>query len=75
MINALPENMPVFMDQLRLDVGSVSERHFFEHLRTYYPELEARYRTLMREGTDPYYAELKEMYRDESRVKFVFGEN
>lgn len=73
MIDALPENMPVFLDKLRLDSGSVAERRFFEYLRARYPELESRYRTLMRKGTDPYYAELKEMYQGEPRIKFVFG--
>jgi DNA repair photolyase len=75
MIGALPGNMPVFVDKLRLDCGSALEQRFFDYLRTHYPELEARYRTLMREGTDPYYAELKEMYQGEERVKFVFGES
>jgi hypothetical protein len=75
MIDALPETMPVFLDRLRLDLGSVPEQRFFEYLRTYYPELESRYRTLIREGTDPYYVELKEMYQGEPRVKFVFGEH
>lgn len=75
MINALPENTPVFLDKLRLDSESASEQRFFEHLRAYYPELESRYRTLVREGTDPYYATLKEKYQSEPRVKFVFGEN
>jgi hypothetical protein len=70
-INALPASMPVFLDKLRLDSGSVPERRFFEYLKTYYPELESRYRTLGREDTDPYYEELEEMYQDESRVKFV----
>jgi hypothetical protein len=67
--------MPIYLDKLQLDSGSVSERRFFEYIRTNYPELESRYRTLVREGTDPYYAELKEMYQGESRVKFVFREN
>ncbi len=75
MIDALPESMPVYVDKLRLDAGSISERRFFEYLRTYYPELESRYRTLMREGTDPYYAEIREIYHNEPRVKFVFGEH
>jgi hypothetical protein len=29
---------------------------------------------MLREGTDPYYLELKKMVRDELRVRFVFGE-
>jgi len=73
MINALPASMRIFLDRLRLDSGSVLEQRFFEYLKAYYPELESRYRTLMREGTDPYYEELEEMYQDEPRVKFVFG--
>ena len=74
MIEALPEEMPVFVDRLRLEEDSVAEQRFFEHLRGSYPELEARYHTLVREGTDPYYAELRERYAGEPRVKFVFGE-
>ena len=75
MINALPEEMPIFLDKLRLDFGNGFEQRFFEYLRTCYPELESRYRTLLREGTDPYYEELKEMYQGEPRVEFVFGEH
>ncbi len=75
MVDALPENMPVYLDRLRLDLGSAIERRFFDYLRIAYPELEGRYRTLMREGADPYYAELREMYQGEARVKFVFGES
>ena len=74
MVDALPEDMPVFVDKLRLDAGSASEQRFFEHLRAYYPELETRYRSLVSAGTDPYYAQLREMYQREPRVQFVFGE-
>ncbi len=74
MIDALPEGMPVFLDKLRLDAESLPGQRFFEHLRANYPELETRYRALAHEGTDPYYAELKEMYRNDARVTFVFGE-
>jgi len=74
MIDALPESVPVYLDKLRLEKGCAYEQRFFKYLKTDYPELEGRYRTLMQEGTDPYYEELKEMYRDEERVKFVFGE-
>jgi DNA repair photolyase len=75
MIDALPENMPVFLDKVRLDFGGMFAQRFFEYLRTCYPELEPRYRALLHEGTDPYYEELKEMYRDDPRVEFVFGEH
>jgi len=75
MIEALPEEMQVFVDRLRLEKDSAAEGRFFEHLRSYYPELESRYRVLVREGTDPYYAELRERYAGEPRVKFVFGES
>jgi DNA repair photolyase len=74
MLEALPEELPVYLDILRLDPGSASERRFFDYLRTCYPELEGRYRTMLHEGTDPYYAELKAMVQAEPRVKFVFGE-
>jgi len=73
MIGALPESTPVFLDKLRLEAGTVAERRFFDYLGRYYPELEPRYRALVRKGTDPYYQELLELYRHESRVRFVFG--
>jgi len=74
MLEALPEALPVYLDILRLDPGSSSERRFFEYLRTCYPELEDRYRAILPDGKDPYYNELKELYQNEPRVKFVFGE-
>ena len=73
MIGALPASMPVFLDKLRLESGSVAEHRFFAYLKRYYPELESRYRTLVRQGTDPYYQELFERYQGEPRVQFVFG--
>lgn len=75
MIGALPAKVPVYLDKVRLDEGSEGERRFFTYLRSYHPQLESRYRALMREGTDPYYAELQALYRDEPRVQFVFGES
>lgn len=75
MIDHLPDKMPIFLDKLRLDQGSESERRFMKYLRINYPELENRYQTLLSEGTDPYVQELREFYRDEPRIQFVFGEN
>jgi DNA repair photolyase len=75
MIDALPDNVPVFLDKLRLEEGSAYKNRFFEFLKSYDSSLEPRYRRLMQVGTDPYYQELKEMYQDEPRVQFVFGEN
>ncbi len=74
MVRALPETVPVFIDKLRLQAGTPSARRFFDYLKAHYPSLEPRYRALMAEGTDPYYAELKAAYENEPRVKFVFGE-
>ncbi len=73
MIDVLPETLPVFLDKLRLETGSIAERRFFDYLKRYYPELELRYRALVRAGTDPYYQELFERYQNEPRVRFVFG--
>lgn len=75
MVAALPVDMPVYLDKLRLDPQSPFKQRFFRYIKAHYPALEPRYRRLMRAGTDPYYQELKVLYRDEQRVKFVFGEN
>jgi DNA repair photolyase len=75
MVDALPENMPVYLDKLRLEAGSILAQRFFEHIRACYPDLASRYGALISTGVDPYYAELKEIYRNEPRVQFVFGEH
>jgi DNA repair photolyase len=75
MIDALPADIPVFLDKLRLTPDSAYKQRFFHHLRAGFPSLEPRYRALMQTGADPYYQELKEMYQADARVKFVFGEN
>ncbi len=75
MVAALPADMPVYLDKLRLEPGSPFRQRFFRYIKAHYPALEARYRRLMETGADPYYQELRELYRDEERVQFVFGEN
>ncbi len=73
MIQVLDEKIPVFLDKLRLEAGSLAERLFFKYLKNNYPDLELRYRALVKEGTDPYYQELVERYQGDPRVQFVFG--
>ena len=75
MIANLPQKTPIFLDKLRLEPGSDSERRFFKLIKDHYPELEKRYRKMISAGTDSYYQELKETYRDQTQVKFIFGEN
>lgn len=74
MIDALPADMPVFLDRLRLDYGSVFKRRFFAYMRAHFPALEPRYRAYLEQGNDPYYQELRTLYQDTPRVKFVFGD-
>lgn len=73
MIEVLDEKIPVFLDKLRLEAGSIAERLFFKYLENNYPDLELRYRASVKEGTDPYYQELVERYQGNPRVQFVFG--
>ena len=70
MIAALPANVPIFLDRLR----HPSEERFFQFLRTSYPELQERYQYLAATDTDAYCEGLKQQYRDDPRIKFVFGE-
>ncbi len=74
MINALPASVPVYLDKVRLSLDDPPGRRFFDYLKRHYPDLEPRYRALADAGTDPYYDELRTRYRDDPRVKFVFGE-
>jgi DNA repair photolyase len=73
MISVLSDGIPVFLDKLRLEAETTAARRFLDYIRGAYPELEARYDSLVREGSDPYYGQLAERYRGDPRVKFVFG--
>jgi DNA repair photolyase len=75
MIVALPESVPILLDNVRLSPENARTPRFFEFLRKFYPELEPLYRKLVSEGTLPYYEELKQKYESHSRISFVFGEN
>ncbi len=75
MIEALPADMPIFLDKLRMGENSAFKNRFFRYLNAHFPALTPRYRRLVEAGTDPYYQELSERYQDEPRVKFVFGES
>jgi hypothetical protein len=74
MIQALPADIPVYLDKLRLEAGSKNTVHFLKYLGRYYPSLKPRYLKLIETGSDPYYQELKETYCNNQRIKFVFGE-
>jgi DNA repair photolyase len=74
MIEALPVEIPVFLDKIRMEAGGRNTRRFLKHLDRYYPSLKARYRKIIETGSDPYYQELKEMYCNDQRIKFIFGE-
>lgn len=74
MINTLPSSVPVYLDKVRLSNDDPPGQRFFDYLKRHYPDLEPRYRTMIANGTDPYYEDLRVRYRDDSHVKFVFGE-
>lgn len=74
MIAALPDSVPVFLDKVRLSADDPPGVRFLAYVKRDYPDLEARYRAMIANGTDPYYEELREHYRDNPRVKFVFGD-
>ncbi len=74
MIQSLRPEIPVYLDKLRLEAGWENTVRFLKHLDRYYPSLKPRYLKLIETGSDPYYQELKEIYRNNQRIKFVFGE-
>jgi len=74
MINALPANVPVYLDKVRLSNDDPPGRRFLEYLKRNYPDLEPRYQAIAATGTDSYYDDLRTRYQGDERVKFVFGE-
>lgn len=72
MIDNLDADIPVFLDKLRLDKDSVPANKMLEYIDTNYPSLKHVYDRIVFQNDCEYIKQLRDIYKDNKRVKFVF---
>ncbi|WP_294403558.1 radical SAM protein [uncultured Clostridium sp.] len=72
MIGCLKDDIPVFLDKLRIEKDSVQMSRMLNYIKVNHPQLLHQYEDIMVNKNDSYIEELREKYKDSRRVKFVF---
>lgn len=72
MIANLDNEIPVFLDKLRLEKGSISANKMIEFINNNYHKLKTTYDDIILNDKNEYIDELRNTYKNSSRVKFVF---
>ncbi|MNP63958.1 hypothetical protein D3C76_1594130 [compost metagenome] len=72
MIEGLNENIPVFLDKLRLKKDSVTAEKMLKYISNKYPSLKSIYEDIIINDRNIYIDELRYTWKDSSRIKFVF---
>ena len=71
-IDNLNNTIPVFLDKLRIQKDSVQMRKMLSFIQANYPKLYGEYENLINNDTNKYIDELRDKYKDNTRIKFVF---
>lgn len=72
MIGSLNKYIPVFLDKLRIEKDSILAQKMLEYINNKYPKLKSIYDDIIFNDTDEYINELRNTWRNNPRVKFVF---
>lgn len=72
MINKLNSNIPVYLDKLRIKKDSVQMAKVLSFIQNNYSNLYNEYEHIINNDTNIYIDELREKYKDNSRIKFIF---
>ena len=72
MISSINADIPIFLDKLRLDKDSVPANMMLEYINTNYPSLKHIYEDIIFYDRCEYIDQLRTIYKDNERVKFVF---
>lgn len=72
MIEGLNEDIPVFLDKLRLKKDSVTAEKMLKYINNKYPSLKSIYEDIIINDRNIYIDELRHTWKDSSRIKFVF---
>jgi DNA repair photolyase len=71
MINALDKDIPVFLDLLRVEKGSIQASHIKQFIKVEYPELVEKYDDIIDHNNLDYYNKLIELYSGDDRIRFL----
>lgn len=72
MIGSLNKDIPVFLDKLRIEKDSIPAQKMLEYINNKYPKLKSIYEDIIFNGTNEYINELRNTWKNNPRVKFVF---
>ncbi|WP_156130555.1 hypothetical protein [Paenibacillus durus] len=72
MINAIDQDIPVFLDKVRLKRNTRPALKLERFIDNHYPHLAKTYKDIIYNNTDVYYEDIKEKWGKTERVKFVF---
>ena len=72
MIESLNKDIPVFLDKLSIKKDSIPHQKMMEYINNNYPKLKATYEDIVFNDTNEYINELRDTWKNNSRVKFVF---
>jgi len=71
MINQFDEDIPVWLDLLRIKKDSIQAKQIKKFIAGEYPQLIEKYNKIIDDGNLEYYYELKDKYKDNKRIKFL----
>lgn len=72
MIRSLNKDIPVFLDKLRIEKDSIPAQKMLEYINNKYPKLKSIYEDIIFNDTNEYINELRNTWKNNPRVKFVF---
>ena len=72
MIGSLNKDIPIFLDKLRIEKDSIPMQKMLEYINNKYPKLKSIYEDIIFNDTNEYINELRNTWKNNSRVKFVF---
>ena len=71
-ITALNENIPIFLDKLRIDSNTIQAKNMQEFIKQHYLKYEEIYDKIINENDESYYDELISKYANNNRIKVLF---
>lgn len=72
MIDKLHNDIPVFLDKLRIDKTSKSGEKMINYITEKYPQLKETYENILYNDSNDYINNLRETWKENTRVNFVF---
>jgi len=71
-IDALHEDIPIYLDKLRIEKKTVQADNMKKFIRRHYPEYIHQYNKIIQENNESYLEEVMREYTNNNRVKILF---